>query len=795
MNNRGKEITGIQEDLLEQNKRLRRRIEELLKERIKREALEEALRKSEERLRIIADNMYNWEAWKAPDGKPVYVSPAFERITGYLVEDYMNDPRIIEKIIHPDDLPVYLKHINQEINNSLEILEFDYRILTQNQQQKRLRHHCVPVYDEKGNFVGRRETNYEIGKDTENLHKAIEQIKEQNKFLNDVFESITYPFYVIDANDYSVIKWNRAAGFTQTEGKIYCYRLTHGLNEPCNNAQHPCPLELVKEQKKPVVVEHKHLSNSGEVQLVEIHAHPIFNEKGEVVKIIEHSFDVTELKRAKDSLKEVSAKLKYLIDTVIDAMVIINEKGKVTYWNKAAEEMFNYTKKEIIGKELHKIILPYRYYNDYRKGFDEFLKTGKGKIIGKMIELSAVRKNGQEFPIELSISAIKIKDDWNFIGVIRDITERKILESKLKEDEERFRGLYENSTLGIYRTSTNGEIILANPAFISILGYSSFEEIKNINIKDLYYDLKDRKKLSEIIEKEGIVHAFETRLITKDGYVIDVNVNAKAIRDEKGKVIFYEGVIEDITTRKEAERALINAKEKAEELNRLKSSLLTNISHELRTPLIGITGYAELLLDETDDEPKKQMLEDILLSGKRLTNTVDLIMDLAMLESESFELVKEKLNITEVLEETCLTYEYVARKKGLGFVFEKGKNEIFIEADKRLLSRAVKYVLDNAVKFTKKGSIKVCVSANHNVEIKIIDTGIGIPKDKMDIIFKPFRQVSEGFDRYYEGTGLGLTLARKFIEALGGEVSVESDLSKGTVVSIKLIKTPDARYS
>ncbi|GBD88004.1 autoinducer 2 sensor kinase/phosphatase LuxQ [bacterium BMS3Abin03] len=1132
------EVNCSVEELIRQNKRLLEQVEELLKERIKRQELEIALENSETRFHIIADNTFNWESWIRPDGGIIYVSPAFERITGYLVDDYLSNPDLIEKIIHPDDIEKFKMHLREEKDNTLEIFQFDFKIITQNREVKTLRHHCKPVYNLEGKFAGRRSSNTEISNVSLNYDPVLENLDIQSELLNEVFESISQPLFVINVDDYSIIKANKAAGEININDKPKCYEISHKVNKPCSRKEHPCPLEMIRKSKKPIVVEHLHYDKTGQLRFFKVYGYPILDKNGKLIRMIEHSIDITDLKkvkkdlndsreqlkilfeyapdayylsdlkgnfidgnkaaeeltgykkeeligknflkldllapgqkrkalkllannalgkptgpdelvllrkngskviteiktfpvnikgqayilgiarditerkrveeqireqalyaknnpdpvlkiksngtilgsnpaalkcfgqelegmsifdllpgveenllnsiredkpaeleneindrilsfkfqkdsqsdliyiygrdvtdvkRANEALQESDEKIEKITEAAIDAIIMINENAKVSYCNKAAERMFGYTKSEMLNKNIHNLIAPLRYRDAANKALINFIQTGKGKAIRQSIELSGLKKDNTEFPIELSLSSLKIKGKWNSVGTIRDITERKesekkmrLLEksvvqnptsiiitdkegiikyvnpkfteisgylfdevygknlnilkpnsmcrndykkilktvtsgkewkgevqnrkksgelywasttispvmddegnithfvelmeditekkqliNKLKQSEEQFRNIYENSTLGIYRSTPSGKIILANPSFISSLGYSSLEEIKRLDVKNIYADKDDRQLFSRIIESERVVNGFETKLKKKDGSIIDVCLNAKIVEDENGNIKYYEGTLEDISIRKDAERELIAAKEKAVEMNLLKTSLLTNISHELRTPLIGIIGYAELLKEELKDEALKEMIECILISGNRLTDSVELILDLAMLESKSLKINFEDVNVVNILEEMVCSPKQLARKKGLDFKYIKDAPEIYGRLDVRFFGRVIQYVLDNAIKFTPQGQIEVRISADKFGVVQITDTGIGIPKNKIETIFEPFRQASEGYSRSFEGTGLGLTLAKKFIEILGGSISVKSEENKGSTFTIR----------
>jgi len=199
-----------------------------------------------------------------------------------------------------------------------------------------------------------------------------------------------------------------------------------------------------------------------------------------------------------------------------------------------------------------------------------------------------------------------------------------------------------------------------------------------------------------------------------------------------------------------------------------------------------------MLMDELKDPERKQMAESILTSGNRLTKTLDLILDLSLFESDSMRLNLEKVNIVNVIKEIVESYDLSAIKDGVDFNFESQGDNIECMIDRNALSRIVDYLIDNAAKFTHEGSIRVNLfSDEKNVMLQITDTGVGIPKEKMKVIFNPFRQVSEGNERLYEGTGLGLTLTNKYVKLLKGKISLNSEPGKGTAVTINF---PTIKY-
>ncbi len=256
---------------------------------------------------------------------------------------------------------------------------------------------------------------------------------------------------------------------------------------------------------------------------------------------------------------------------------------------------------------------------------------------------------------------------------------------------------------------------------------------------------------------------------------------------EKGKIL----IIRDETKRKEAELEIIKAKDAAEELNRLKAVFLTNMSHELRTPLISIIGYAELLSDEIENNEHKTMTGEIAASGKRLVDTLNSILELSRIESNEINLNLKFINLNSLIKELIIPFADKAKLKGISLELHLQSNSPEVVVDKKLFEAAFNHLISNAVKFTKEGNIKIETTTEPVKEskwavIKVTDTGIGISKEELPVIFDPFRQASEGLSRKYEGAGLGLTLAKKFIELMKGTILVISEPGKGSSFFIKL---------
>lgn len=252
-----------------------------------------------------------------------------------------------------------------------------------------------------------------------------------------------------------------------------------------------------------------------------------------------------------------------------------------------------------------------------------------------------------------------------------------------------------------------------------------------------------------------------------------------------------ESLLSEIAMRKTVEQELINAKEKAEELNILKSNLLANLSHEFRTPLSGIIGLSELLSDEIVNKEQLKLINDIMSSGKRLNDTLNSILLLAQFESSEIILHKEKINIANEIRNYFEKFKYKTDEKNLALKIVIEDIGIFVETDKELLRQVFYNLFDNAVKFTDKGSVTVRLYSLQDADgfsaaVDITDTGIGISDNYKGHIFDEFRQVSEGYTRKYEGTGLGLTLTKKVLNLLNGSIKFTSIQGKGSTFTVTI---------
>jgi len=341
-------------------------------------------------------------------------------------------------------------------------------------------------------------------------------------------------------------------------------------------------------------------------------------------------------------------------------------------------------------------------------------------------------------------------------------------------------------------------IMDCNQAACDMLGYSR-EEILDTPGRRFIKDVD----LHEVISKQNArswsfqeFRDIETAWNRKDDKQILIQVSGKMITLFAEDYLFM--MAQNVTERKNYEQQLILAKEKAEESDLLKSSILSNISHELRTPLNGILGFSELLQEDLRNTEYLPMVENIYLSGRRLMSTLNSIITLSQLQAGKVTMVFKHIDLVAAIEKICKSFEDPIHEKKISLLKDLPE-EFIVNADLQLFKQLLQQILDNAVKFTKQGSITIRARTvtEDNVQwqtIEIRDTGVGIEQKFFDMIFQEFRQVSEGYDRKFQGSGLGLTICKKICELMNGKISVKSTPGNGTTFTIWLPAAKSAKH-
>ena len=351
----------------------------------------------------------------------------------------------------------------------------------------------------------------------------------------------------------------------------------------------------------------------------------------------------------------------------------------------------------------------------------------------------------------------------------------------------RFRELFQNLPDGVYESDPDGAIRAANPALVRMLGFESEEELRREGAAAFYLDAADREANLAALAKTGAVKNAEFRLRRRDGSVITVLENARAVKNSHGRVMYYQGTLTDITDRKEAEQKL-------HEASRLKSEFLANISHELRTPLHAILGMSQLLLQTPLTVPAPECARIIQTSARVLLDLITEILDFSRLEAGRLELEVAPFSLREVLADSIAMLAERAREKDIVLRAQVGLDvPDRLCADTSRLRQVLTNLLGNAVKFTERGEVVLNLSplalseTSACIRFEVSDTGIGIPPEARELIFEPFRQADGTTTRRYGGTGLGLSIVKQILARMGSQIGVESEVGRGSTFRFDLL--------
>ncbi|MES1989862.1 MAG: PAS domain-containing sensor histidine kinase [Pseudomonadota bacterium] len=366
---------------------------------------------------------------------------------------------------------------------------------------------------------------------------------------------------------------------------------------------------------------------------------------------------------------------------------------------------------------------------------------------------------------------------------------------KASEEADLYRGMFENAIWGIFQTTEDGHYLAANRALAEIYGYASRDEMLDALTdigRQLYVDPRRRDDFVRMMRESGHVSSFESQVYRHDGEIIWISESCREVRNASGALLYFEGTVEDITIRKNAERELQAAKEQAEAASRAKSAFLANMSHELRTPLNAILGFSEILRDELlgplGDKRYCEYAGDILSSGQHLLNVINDILDLTKIEAGHLDLDEQPVDVVGIMA-ACERYvAEAAGHAGIALVIETPPDEVTLTADPTRLKQILLNLLSNAVKFTPSGSVTLSAvaGAGGGFCFTVKDTGIGMSEENLVKAMLPFQQIDTSLARRYEGTGLGLTLTKSLVEMHGGTLELTSAPGQGTTVRVHL---------
>lgn len=501
--------------------------------------------------------------------------------------------------------------------------------------------------------------------------------------------------------------------------------------------------------------------------------------------------------------KDISAKalqserrLSATMDTAVDGIITINEKGIIVSINKAVTKLLDWESEELLGKNV-KMIVPEPFQHDHDLYIENFLQTGDAKVIGTGREVEALTKGGSTIPIRLGIGHVKLNNQHMFVAFISDLRERLTMEFALREKELRISALLTNIPGIAYRC-------LDVPGWPNLFINDEVEKVTGFPAEDFLLP-EPKRSLADFIHPDDLDTIESTDLRHPDGYQLEFRFidryktvkwmlgYGRATKIEGTEDYHLDGFIMDISERKQMEVQMWAAKEKAEKAAETRTAFLANMSHEIRTPMNAVIGFSDILLDEDLKTNQRKYLNTINQSAKSLLHILNDILDSAKLDKGKFQLEYRDFSLVEEVDAVVSTLWIEAHNKGLtlNLYIEKEVQGYYNGAPDRL-RQVLTNLLGNAIKFTTQGSIdiKVVQIDDKHVQFVIKDTGIGMTAAQLDIIFDAFAQADESMSRRFGGTGLGTTISKQLVELMGGKISATSINGEGSEFSFCLPMQP-----
>jgi PAS domain S-box-containing protein len=741
---------------------------------------ESELIEAEKKYRELFENAVIGAYRTTPDGKIIDVNPAFVKMFGAKDKFEILQMKASDFYADPRDREIFIRAL--EISDSIS--NFENRLKRLDGKEIIVREHVRAVKDPLGNVIF-----YEgMIEDITEQKKAEEKLKESEEKYRTLVEGSLAGTYIFQDGKFKFVSGQILSIFGFTPQEVLNTRKILEIVHPEDRKK---VIKLFTSNLRGDIsksgFQFRIIKKNGEIAWVEV-LNNLINYEGKPA-LLGTMLDITDRIKAEQRNRIMSQ----LLLSLNDAVVLTDENGNILEVNDAFCRITGYSKDEVIGKNPRILKSGLHDANFYKEMWDSILTKGywKGEIINK-------KKNGEFYFALLSISSIKdeVHGLTYYLGIQSDITERKKAEEQIRYQA----NLLENVNDAIIAADLNYRITSWNKAAEKMYGYKAEEVIgKEISeVVKVEFPGLTREQVRQILQEKGFWKG-EAIHYNRFGEKIYVSSSLSIIRDINGNPIGTVGINRDITEQKKAEEKLKLYAEQLEianaqlqELNKLKSEFLANTSHELRTPLNSIIGFLNLIkegLYESKEE-MMQFVDNALMSARHLLNIINDILDIAKIEAGKLELTIEDVEVSELLQEVWTLSHVQAEQKKLEYRMIYPEKPIFIRGDRNRLKQILLNLIGNSIKFTHKGGITVKAEVfeeKGHCQFSVIDTGIGISKEKQAKLFQKFVQADGTTTRKYGGTGLGLAITKSLVEMMGGVIELFSEgEGKGTTVTFTI---------
>ena len=509
--------------------------------------------------------------------------------------------------------------------------------------------------------------------------------------------------------------------------------------------------------------------------------------------------NVSDLKQAESAMLQSEARLRAIVDTAVDGIVVINERGIIESVNPAVTRIFGYRPDQLLGQNV-KILMPDPYHSEHDQYLLNYLSTGQRKVIGVGREVLGLRSDNTISPLELAVSEMLVDGTRKFTGIVRDVTARK-------QAEAQFQQVVVSAPNGMLMINPQGTITMVNKQVETMFGYTR-DEMLGQPVEML---IPERFRPDHPTHRAGYFAAPTSRVmgagrelfgLHKNGTEFPVELGLNPIDTPTGKLALAS--IVDITLRKRADTALSQAsqdlewknwelseaRDQAVQAGQAKTDFLATMSHEIRTPMNGVIGMTTLLLDTELNLEQRGYLETLKHSGESLLRIINDILDYSKIEAGKFSIEQIPFDLRMTIEDTLDLLAPTAQARQLELVgLIDAQTPRTVIGDPGRIRQIVTNLVGNAIKFTEKGEVLVQVlrsdehSGSVTLRFEIIDTGIGLTPEAQSKMFQAFTQADSSTARKYGGTGLGLSICKRLVELMGGSIELQSMPGMGTCIS------------
>ncbi|MCB1766785.1 MAG: PAS domain S-box protein [Candidatus Competibacteraceae bacterium] len=559
---------------------------------------------------------------------------------------------------------------------------------------------------------------------------------------------------------------------------------------------HPKDLERVEQEltvairgEKPYDSDFRIVRPDGSIRYIQSAALVEADESGKPCRFVGINRDLTEQRRNEARLKQSEHQLRAII-AASPAPKALSEGERLVYINPAFSQTLGYCLEDIPTLDYwwSKTCPDAEYREQIRQDWLIRVEQSCQGAPFSPIEMRLCCKDGSMRIVQAEAKALPDLGDGMSLMTLFDIT-------TLRNTTERLQTLLDTASDGIHILDEDGDVVEFSQSFARMLGYTP-KEMARLNVADWDAQIPREQLMIELHKLISEPRTFETQHRRKNGVIFDAEINAKGIR--LGEQTYLYASARDITERKRAETALIEARAKAESANRAKSDFLANMSHEIRTPMNAVLGLAQLLLDTELTSHQRDYLTKLHHSARSLLGILNDILDYSKIEAGKLDLETVEVELAELLESTSRLFSLAAEGKDIELVFDVAPDiPPVLVGDPLRLKQILNNLLGNAIKFTYQGYIQVTIKQlqrqgdDITLQISIYDTGIGMTPEQVGRLFQAFEQADASTTRQFGGSGLGLAITKRLVEMMGGNLSVESEWGQGSTFAFTVcLKTP-----